>query len=111
MRRLVPTVLLCLAVVVIVLPESVPALVPAQPLDVPSIPTPSDCLPAVVVYVVNGDTIDVEIQGAVNRVRYIGMDTPEDGQPCYQEGPDGLSGEGRLQRRPILAIVALRVGW
>jgi len=88
MRRLVPLMLLCLSVVAIVLPESAPAQSTRQPPDVPSIPTPSDCQPGVVVCVVNGDTIDVEIHGEVWRVRYIGMDTAEVGQSCYQEGAD-----------------------
>ena len=35
--------------------------------------------------VIDGDTIDVNIGGAVKRVRYIGMNTPESNQPCYRE--------------------------
>ena len=38
-----------------------------------------------VMSVVDGDTIDVNIGGAVKRVRYIGMNTPESNQPCYRE--------------------------
>lgn len=38
-----------------------------------------------VVSVVDGDTIRVDIDGVVYRVRYIGMDTPEQGQPYAYE--------------------------
>lgn len=35
--------------------------------------------------VIDGDTIDVFINGEVERVRYIGVNTPEFEEPCYQE--------------------------
>ncbi|MFO7681694.1 MAG: thermonuclease family protein [Chloroflexota bacterium] len=35
--------------------------------------------------IIDGDTIDVGINGQVYRVRYIGMDTPERGRPFFQE--------------------------
>lgn len=38
-----------------------------------------------VIGVVDGDTIDVIINGEVQRVRYIGVNTPEQNQPFYQE--------------------------
>ena len=38
-----------------------------------------------VVGVVDGDTIDVIINGQSQRVRYIGVNTPEQGQPFYEE--------------------------
>ncbi|MFN8445060.1 MAG: SH3 domain-containing protein [Caldilineaceae bacterium] len=34
--------------------------------------------------VIDGDTIEVLIAGTAHRVRYIGIDTPEQGQPGYQ---------------------------
>ena len=40
---------------------------------------------ATVLRVVDGDTIDVEINGERQRVRYIGMNTPERNEACYQE--------------------------
>ena len=43
---------------------------------------------AVVTHIVDGDTIDVEINGEVYRVRYIGMDTPERGDSFFQEATD-----------------------
>ena len=40
---------------------------------------------ATVLRVVDGDTIDIEINGERQRVRYIGMNTPERGEPCFDE--------------------------
>lgn len=40
---------------------------------------------AQVVNVVDGDTIDVSINGQVQRLRYIGMDTPARGDPYFDE--------------------------
>lgn len=40
---------------------------------------------AVVLDVIDGDTIDVEINGAEYRVRYIGVDTPERDEPFYED--------------------------
>jgi len=34
--------------------------------------------------VIDGDTIDVFINGEVERIRYIGANTPEFGEACYQ---------------------------
>lgn len=35
--------------------------------------------------VIDGDTIDVRVDGREERVRYYGIDTPERGDPCYRE--------------------------
>jgi len=43
---------------------------------------------AQVTRIIDGDTIDVEMNGVRYRVRYIGMNTPEKDQPCYQEATD-----------------------
>lgn len=40
---------------------------------------------ATVVDVIDGDTIDVDVAGQVYRLRYIGIDTPERGEPFYEE--------------------------
>lgn len=40
---------------------------------------------ATVTRVIDGDTIDVEINGTRERVRYIGVNTPEREDVCYQE--------------------------
>jgi micrococcal nuclease len=52
---------------------------------VTSITTPATTGDAKVVKVIDGDTIDVSISGTIYRVRYIGIDTPEIGEPFYQE--------------------------
>lgn len=38
-----------------------------------------------VVYVIDGDTIEVEQGGTRFRVRYVGVNTPESDEPCYAE--------------------------
>ena len=43
---------------------------------------------AEVTRVIDGDTIEVMIEGQSFRVRYIGMDTPERGDPFFQEATD-----------------------
>jgi endonuclease YncB( thermonuclease family) len=43
---------------------------------------------ATVVEVIDGDTIDVLIDGAPQRVRYYGIDAPEQGDKCYQEATE-----------------------
>jgi len=35
--------------------------------------------------VIDGDTIDVQLADGIYRVRYIGMNTPERGEPCHDE--------------------------
>lgn len=55
---------------------------------------PASCIPerapqqATVVRVIDGDTIDVVLDGARRRVRYIGVNTPEREQPLYSEATD-----------------------
>ncbi|MCI0563770.1 MAG: thermonuclease family protein [Nitrososphaera sp.] len=46
---------------------------------------------ATVTDVIDGDTIDVTIAGVSYRVRYIGMDTPERGDPYYSEATQANS--------------------
>ena len=43
---------------------------------------------AQVTRVIDGDTIDVQIDGVGYRVRYIGMNTPESDEVCYQQATD-----------------------
>lgn len=38
--------------------------------------------------VIDGDTIEVTINGTVYDVRYIGVNTPEDDEPCYTEATE-----------------------
>lgn len=55
------------------------------------------------VHVVDGDTMDVELGEVKVRVRLLGIDTPERGQPGYKEAAESLRGlalgrEVRLER-------------
>ena len=38
--------------------------------------------------IVDGDTLDVLIDGVKHRVRLFGVDTPERGEPCYKEATE-----------------------
>jgi endonuclease YncB( thermonuclease family) len=55
---------------------------------------------AELVEVVDGDGMDVLVDGALYRVRYIGVETPRPGQICYREA---------LDRNQMLAGQALRL--
>jgi endonuclease YncB( thermonuclease family) len=46
---------------------------------------------AQVTRVIDGDTIDVEMNGVGYRVRYIGVNTPESDEVCYQQATDANS--------------------
>lgn len=58
-----------------------------SPEDAPNVPgnAPSGGEQAQVVRVIDGDTIDVMLNGQEQRVRYVGMNTPERDEPCYSE--------------------------
>jgi endonuclease YncB( thermonuclease family) len=43
---------------------------------------------ALVTDVIDGDTIDVSISGSAYRVRYVGINTPERDEVCFQEASD-----------------------
>lgn len=59
--------------------------------DIETAPSPSQAVPspqvteATVARVIDGDTIEVDIGGALYKVRYIGIDTPEIGRPGADE--------------------------
>jgi micrococcal nuclease len=61
------------------------------PGGIPS-PTPGEPLPGAeigtVTRIVDGDTIEVDIDGVVYDVRYIGVNTPERDEPCYKEATE-----------------------
>ncbi len=72
------------------LPAPAPAAQPAPPVTPPSsgaparAPSPGTALhsePATVVRVIDGDTVDVRVLGQVERVRFIGLNTPETKDP------------------------------
>jgi endonuclease YncB( thermonuclease family) len=48
----------------------------------------ADLKEARVIEVVDGDTIDVTLDGRPVRIRYFGVDTPERGDRCYREAAD-----------------------
>jgi endonuclease YncB( thermonuclease family) len=58
------------------LPDPTPAPTPA---------IPADAQPAQVVFVIDGDTIEVSTELGEYRVRYIGIDTPEREMPFYEQ--------------------------
>jgi endonuclease YncB( thermonuclease family) len=62
-------------------PNTLTPIPPASPV--------SDLVEAEVIYVVDGDTIDVLIDGVTYRVRYIGIDTPETKHPTRGVEPFG----------------------
>lgn len=45
----------------------------------------ADLIPVTVLRVVDGDTVDLRIEGRVERVRLIGVSAPEPGQPYYEK--------------------------
>ena len=48
-------------------------------------PNPASLQQATVVSVIDGDTIDVTIGGEERRVRYYGIEAPENGEKCFEE--------------------------
>lgn len=64
----------------------------AKPVSQPFIEKPNAATSGtwVCVHVVDGDTIDVELGDVRVRVRLLGIDTPERGQPGYKEAADSL---------------------
>jgi len=51
-------------------------------------PNPQSLEQATVENVIDGDTIDVLIGGELKRVRYYGIDAPEEGDNCYEEATE-----------------------
>ena len=55
----------------------------------PYMPTPAPTpVPVSLIRVIDGDTIEVAIGGQKDKVRYIGINTPESGEPCFDEATD-----------------------
>lgn len=72
--------------------EATPTLVTAiiAPTPTARLTFPDGTTPATVLRVIDGDTIEVEVDGGTHKVRYIGIDTPETVDPrrsvgCYGE--------------------------
>lgn len=70
-----------LLVVTLILALTLPSCGRQTPTPVPKPTLPPGLTPARVVKVVDGDTIDVMIDGTRYRLRYIGVDTPETVKP------------------------------
>jgi micrococcal nuclease len=76
--------------------QHIPPAVTPPPLTSPS---PTEPLTARVMQIVDGDTIDVEIEGQRERVRYIGINTPETKHPTRgvePYGPEAAEANKRL---------------
>jgi endonuclease YncB( thermonuclease family) len=52
------------------------------------LPIPADAQSARVVRIIDGDTIDVVLDGVARRIRYYGVDTPEQDQACFSEATE-----------------------
>lgn len=75
------------------------ATAPVRPTPTPALPAAAEPGQAYVSKVVDGDTIDVLIDGRAETVRYLGIDTPERGQPGYKAATEAnrqLLGKGPL---------------
>jgi len=85
------------------LQEIVPITTPVA--SAPSIPSnvPEGALQAVLVKVVDGDTAEVTVGGQALTIRYVGIDTPERGEPGYKAAAaanQSLLGNGNLWLAP-----------
>ncbi len=66
-------------------PAATPAPAATEPPSLAAAAQQPAAVSASVVNVIDGDTIEVSLDGAAYTVRYIGIDTPERGQTCYGE--------------------------
>jgi len=74
---------------------------------------PPGCIEAQVVQIVDGDTINVCIDGQENAVRYIGIDTPETRHPekgVEWMGPEATRANEALVRRGYAAVEHVPAG-
>ena len=83
------------------LPEGTPS-AGAPTSDIPQ-GVPEGVIQATLVRVVDGDTIEVTIGGQALTVRYVGVDTPERGEPGYKAAAaanQGFLGDGNIWLLP-----------
>ena len=78
---------------------------PAEPAPAGSLPAeiPAGAVPATLIRTVDGDTAEVLVQGQTATIRYVGVDTPERGEPGYeaaQRANRRLLGNGDLYLVP-----------
>lgn len=93
MRKLMSGLVFCLVLALIIITSGCDFLEQLTPSPTPTIPAPTTTITSTpsptqtgspearVVRVVDGDTIEVDINGGTYKVRYIGMDTPETVNP------------------------------
>ncbi len=66
-----------------------PVATPTLAVELPDLQPDTEMLqPAEVARVIDGDTIEVRIDGRTETVRYYGIDTPERGDDCYDEATE-----------------------
>ncbi len=102
--RLLWIFLLLLAVFVFFLEFCIETGGSAEPIVEPAIQLPDRDLltQEQVVSVIDGDTIEVEVDGKTERVRYYGSDAPERGEPC---GDEALERNGHLVAQQIVFLL------
>ncbi len=84
-------------------PVSSPLALTASPSAIPANAIPANATAAQLISVTDGDTIRVTLNGAEEIVRYVGIDTPERGQPGYRAATEAnrtLLGNGALYLVP-----------
>lgn len=109
--RLVPAAVACLLIFVgcsssPVAPTTLRECAPPYPTGAPTVETvfctdPATLEAATTLRIIDGDTLDVRIGSAEERVRLFGVDTPERGEPCFREATDrlrALASDGVLLR-------------
>ena len=70
-------------------------------------PHPESLPAAIVMEVIDGDTIEVRVEGKAETVRYYGIDTPEREEPCYEEAKERNE---ELVGRHVLLLADARNG-
>ena len=68
------------------------AIIPPSSAPTEASPAADDAEIGIVTRVVDGDTIDVLLNGKNTRVRYLQMNTPERDEPCYSEATQANAG-------------------
>lgn len=63
--------------------SATPGAAPSNAAPIPVGDFPASAIPAQLLDVVDGETIKVSLAGATEELRYVGIDTPERGQPGY----------------------------
>lgn len=80
----------------------------ARPASAPRVTTPAGpAAPATVTHVVDGDTVDLELHGRIERARLLGVDTPETVKP---DTPVQCFGPEASARTKALLPAGTRVG-